>query len=463
MVRKKHKPIPEQRRAKKTPSTRRNSSDSAASEEPPEVTEMDIPLPASPQASRPGTPEKAGPTQLHCNKLQGLAYLIEVLSVSIETSQTILQDVVSIRLTDPTNPIIQMESAALEKNNARLQCAVSEYISLPPCGIPNCSRHDIQNTPLKPNTRDPTTPIQIKRKEDTEGFTSPFPSRKLTKNAHSNSNPESNFKINLNNAFSALDITATDEPIETQVLTNKSPVTTPSKTNPTQPPKLPPPIMLLITDDFRLHTKTLTNKMPALRITTAGKYAKLYTDTQPQHDTLKQLLTELKYPFYSFTPKHERPIKVVIKGLPRTTKTAEIQSDLLDLGYTINKVTQLTGNTTKQLLSVFTISLPRNDFNLNIFNLKTLGYVSITVEGFESRGVIQCFQCNQFNHTAEHCNLTPKCLKCGDKHQTGTARSRSWTPLSASTARFTATWPITANAPSSLNPAKALISTQTQF
>ncbi|GFT89413.1 hypothetical protein TNCV_4386991 [Trichonephila clavipes] len=133
-----------------------------------------------------------------------------------------------------------MESAALEKNNARLQSAVSEYTSLPPCGIPNCSRHDTQNSPFKPNTPDPTTPIQIKRKENTEGFTSPPPSRKLTKNTHLNSNTESNFKINLNNAFSALDITATDEPIETQVLTNKSPVTTPSKTNPTQPPKLPP-------------------------------------------------------------------------------------------------------------------------------------------------------------------------------------------------------------------------------
>ncbi|GFU96548.1 hypothetical protein TNCV_1133521 [Trichonephila clavipes] len=91
MVRKKHKLIPEQRRAKNTPSTRRNSSDSAASEEPPEVTEMDIPLPASPQASRPGTPEKDGPAQLHCKKLQGLANLIEVLSISIENSQTILQ------------------------------------------------------------------------------------------------------------------------------------------------------------------------------------------------------------------------------------------------------------------------------------------------------------------------------------------------------------------------------------
>ncbi|GFT39623.1 nucleic-acid-binding protein from transposon X-element [Trichonephila clavipes] len=176
--------------------------------------------------------------------------------------------------------------------------------------------------------------------------------------------------------------------------------------------------MLLITDDLRSHTKTLVGKMPALRIKAAGKYVKLYTDTQPQHDTLKQLLEVLKYPFYTFTPKHERPIKVVLKGLPRSTTTAEIKSDLLDLGYTINKVTQLTGNITKQLLPVFTISLPRNTFNENIFKLKTLGYLSITVEGFESRGVIQCFQCNQFNHTADHCHLTPKCLKCGEKHQT---------------------------------------------
>ncbi|GFW56122.1 nucleic-acid-binding protein from transposon X-element [Trichonephila clavipes] len=318
MVRKKHKPIPEQRRAKKTPTTRRNSNDSTASEEPPEVTDMDIPLPASPQASRPGTPEKDGPAQLH-------------------------------------------------------------YTAK--CHQQRSHRSD------RPNNTDGSTLSGTQQ-------------LKTTKSGN------------------ALDITATDEPIETQVLTNKSPVTSPSKTNTTQPPKLPPPIMLLITDDLRLHTKTLTSKMPALRIKAAGNYAKLYTDTQPQHDTLKQLLTELKYPFYSFTPKHERPIKVVIKGLPRTTKTAEIQSDLLDLGYTINKVTQLTGNITKQLLSVFTISLPRNDFNLNIFNLKSLGYLSIPVEGFESRGVIQCFQCNQFNHTAEHCNLTPKCLKCGDKHQT---------------------------------------------
>ncbi|GFW58182.1 hypothetical protein TNCV_1820531 [Trichonephila clavipes] len=200
MVRKKHIPIPEQRRAKKTPTTRRNSNDSTAPEEPPEVTEMDIPLPASPQASRPGTPEKDGPAQLNCKKLRELAEYIQVLSTTIETSQKILQNVISKGVTDPTHPIIQMETPYLDLNNSRLQKAVS------------------------------------------------------------------------------------------------------------------------------------------------GIFIK------------------------------------VLKA--------------------------------------------------------------------ESRGVIQCFQCKLPNHTAEHCNLTPKCLKCGDKHQTRDLPDwRNWTPVSASTARFTATWPITANVP----------------
>ncbi|GFS87660.1 hypothetical protein TNCV_2942411 [Trichonephila clavipes] len=136
MVRKKTKILPERRRSKNASTTSRDGSESATSEEPPGVAGMESTLPASPQASRPGTPEKDGPAQLHCKKLQGLANLIEVLSISIKTSQTILQDVISKGLTDPTNPIIQMESAALERNNSRHQCAVSEYTFLPPVASP---------------------------------------------------------------------------------------------------------------------------------------------------------------------------------------------------------------------------------------------------------------------------------------------------------------------------------------
>ncbi|GFT05266.1 hypothetical protein TNCV_123021 [Trichonephila clavipes] len=169
--------FPERRRSKNASTTSRDGSESAASEEPPGVAGMELPLPASSQASRPGTPEKAGPTRLHCKKLQELARLIEVLSVSIETSQKILQGSINRGITDSADPIIQMESAALELNNSRLQKAVSEYTSLPPCGIPNCSRHNSKDTPLKltPNPSPPPTPIPTKRKDNSEGFTSPPP------------------------------------------------------------------------------------------------------------------------------------------------------------------------------------------------------------------------------------------------------------------------------------------------
>ncbi|GFW03141.1 hypothetical protein TNCV_157611 [Trichonephila clavipes] len=136
MVRKKSKIIPERRRTKNASTTSRDGSESAASEEPPGVADMELPLPASPQASRPGTPEKAGPTQLHCKKLQDLARLIEVLSVTIETSQKILQGAIDRGITDPNNPMIQMESTYLDLNNTRLQKAVSEYTSLPPVASP---------------------------------------------------------------------------------------------------------------------------------------------------------------------------------------------------------------------------------------------------------------------------------------------------------------------------------------
>ncbi|GFU68286.1 hypothetical protein TNCV_834131 [Trichonephila clavipes] len=284
MVLKKQKVIPERRSAKTTPATSRDGSQPAASEEPPGVTDMELPLPTTPQASLPGSPEKAGPIYKNCKKLLEIADLIDTYSMIPETSKNIVQGALDHGITDPNTPLIRMESSYMELTNTRLQKAVSEYASLPPCDNPNCTRHNPNNTPAKNNSpvpSPPLTPIPTKRKE----------------NAEENDVPEA--------------------PLETVVQAHKSlESTSPIPNSTSHIPKLPPPIMLQITNDLRYHLQTLNEKMPALRTKTSGKYIKLYTDTQPQHDTLNQLLDDLKYPFYTFTPKHERPIKVVIKGLP---------------------------------------------------------------------------------------------------------------------------------------------------
>ncbi|GFT72128.1 DUF5641 domain-containing protein [Trichonephila clavipes] len=40
------------------------------------------------------------------------------------------------------------------------------------------------------------------------------------------------------------------------------------------------------------------------------------------------------------------------------------------------------------------------------------------VEGFDCKEATECFKCNLFIHTADNCYLTPRCIKCGNDHQT---------------------------------------------
>ncbi|GFV64390.1 hypothetical protein TNCV_2503081 [Trichonephila clavipes] len=72
--------------------------------------------------------------------------------------------------------IIVKETSYMELTNERLQQAVSEYASFPPCDNPNCTRHTSNNTPAKNNSPDPSPsprPVPTKRKESDDGFTLP--------------------------------------------------------------------------------------------------------------------------------------------------------------------------------------------------------------------------------------------------------------------------------------------------
>ncbi|GFY15055.1 nucleic-acid-binding protein from transposon X-element [Trichonephila clavipes] len=166
-----------------------------------------------------------------------------------------------------------------------------------------------------------------------------------------------------------------------------SPPTNASKTY------LPPPVMLKSSKHIRDHMKVITKAFPKIR-------------------------NREKYQYHVIAPKAERPIKVVIKGLPSDTEINDIKSDLTEQRFPDAKVTQLIRRTTKQALPVFMITLPCNINNAKNFQLKTLSYLSSRVEGYEGTGLTQCYSCNRFNHTAENCHMIPCCLKCREAHQT---------------------------------------------
>ncbi|GFU16027.1 hypothetical protein TNCV_1299911 [Trichonephila clavipes] len=140
-----------------------------------------------------------------------------------------------------------------------------------------------------------------------------------------------------------------DSNIEREEITgsqNAIPVVTPkppSATGPTpsgnQNPvsTLPPPVMLRITETVRSQMKIINEKFPKIRSRTTGEFIKLYTDNLEQFHELLTFAEKTKFQFYEIKPKNERPIKVVLKGLPRNFKVEEIQADLEELGFTPEK------------------------------------------------------------------------------------------------------------------------------
>ncbi|GFW80286.1 nucleic-acid-binding protein from transposon X-element [Trichonephila clavipes] len=280
---------------------------------------------------------------------------------------------------DESDALYQLAWNEFQDVQGTLQQAVSDFDSLPQCTNPGCS-HLISpsNTPISTPPPSPTRRnCQLKRKDE-EDFEFP-PLRKTARKT----TLEDSDDIILDNQFSLLPNVIIKQQATGQVAPSTVNLKKPTKNandKQTQGTNaLPPPVMMKITTTYR-----------------------------EQVDTIKR--------FYVITPKNERPIKIVIKGFPKTADPENIKADLEAEGFEPDKVTQLIGRRTKQKLPIVLVTLPRSIENLKIFDLKTLAHLNITVDGYNGKGVTQCYTCQNFHHNSDNCFLKPRCLKCGEEH-----------------------------------------------
>ncbi|GFS88756.1 nucleic-acid-binding protein from transposon X-element [Trichonephila clavipes] len=369
--------------------------------------------------SRPSTPT---PTD-RCIRYSEMTEELRGLTTSINANQSLIKEMIRFGNLYADDECIAMQQNLLQDLEMKHHQKVSEFNSLSPCDTPGCQRHHTPpSSPVKLNLASQQSNNEIlnqtqnksssqKRKENEDGFTSPPLSKvnKRTKNS-----TQLNFEIELSNKFKSLN----QEQARTSTENENDETNEQNHNTTTIPQNLPPPVMLKINENYHSEMKIITDKFPTVRGKLSGEYLKLYTNTTEQKDQLIEFLEVVDFQFYAIRAKSERPIKVVIKGLPRDTDTNNIHHELVMLGYTIDKVTQLTGRITKQKLPVFLVTHPRNIFNSKIFDLNRLCYLVVNVEGYEGKGVTQCYSCNKFNHTSDLCHLKPRCRKCGLGHQT---------------------------------------------
>ncbi|GBN25885.1 hypothetical protein AVEN_112606-1 [Araneus ventricosus] len=176
--------------------------------------------------------------------------------------------------------------------------------------------------------------------------------------------------------------------------------------------------MLKRAENFHEVLKKINAEWGQVESKLGGLYIKLFVKDELEHRKLTKYLKMSDLEYFTMTPRSERPIKVVIRGISPETPADYVKKSLIEeYKFEIEKVAQLTKFKTKRPLPIYQITLKNNEANKGIWNSNTLMLVKVTVCKFERKsGTIQCFNCNQWHHSAAGCGYKPRCIKCGGPH-----------------------------------------------
>ncbi|GFY08592.1 hypothetical protein TNCV_810251 [Trichonephila clavipes] len=242
----------------------------------------------------------------------------------------------------PDEPFYRRALTELQDIEETMAVAVSDIDSYDPCTIPGCPHHEKTppNSPIKFTQTTPKSNAQninpCKRK-DNSNFEYPpqrKTARKIVLDFHDNEKinlspnkfelPKTSNPNNLENPGSpVIEMNPTSPHTENRNIESNN-----STNQSTAQNSLPPLIMLFAEDNYKTQMAAITKVFPKTRSRLTGDFLKLYTDTPEERRLAVQQLKKLKFQFYTIKAKADCPIKVVIKGLPRTTKPEEIKEDI---------------------------------------------------------------------------------------------------------------------------------------
>jgi hypothetical protein len=138
--------------------------------------------------------------------------------------------------------------------------------------------------------------------------------------------------------------------------------------------------------------------------------------TSDDFRALTLLLEERNVPFHSFALPEAKTLRAVLRTVPVEIGLDDVHSDLVDQGLEPIKVSRMTSTRTKKPLPLVLVEVPKDKGQ--IFQLKTVCHLIISVERPHKKGTpSQCHKCQRFHHSQRHCHAQPKCVKCGESHE----------------------------------------------
>ncbi|GFR29784.1 RNA-directed DNA polymerase from mobile element jockey [Trichonephila clavata] len=97
--------------------------------------------------------------------------------------------------------------------------------------------------------------------------------------------------------------------------------------------RAPPPFFINPKGDWRQLVAIAKMHAPSFQFQMAGRFLKVTVADADQYRALNSFLTEAGVEFKSFNLKEDRPVKVVIRGLPSNTEPEDIQAEIAAEGF----------------------------------------------------------------------------------------------------------------------------------
>ncbi|GFW14329.1 RNA-directed DNA polymerase from mobile element jockey [Trichonephila clavipes] len=152
---------------------------------------------------------------------------------------------------------------------------------------------------------------------------------------------------------------------------------------------------------------------PTLISKLTGKFLRITVESDDEYRKLAQFLRQEGVEYKSFMLKSYRPLKLLIRSLPTSTKVEEIRVEFEREGFQIHKISRLQKFKTKASMPLIYLQLVNDAKADTIFQFTEMFGTQISFERYDNsrnKRPNQCWRCQGFFHSSEVCHLPPNAL-----------------------------------------------------
>lgn len=163
----------------------------------------------------------------------------------------------------------------------------------------------------------------------------------------------------------------------------------------------------------------------------SGQYIALKAKTEEDFELILSSLKAHGYQYFTYKLKRDRPIKVLLRGVPTDWEREDIEDALRESEIPFINVAflQKRDATTnlKYKLPLVLVNTTKTGADL-LYQVEHLNNFKLDVTEYNQTSIAQCYNCQQFGHSSLACHLQANCLKCGAKHATKTCTKDTSSP-----------------------------------